>query len=377
MHNPYPTQIVRLTPLEGLRGIMAWWVVIGHLLYFFSDALGSFSNNRSAVDVFIIMSGFVITHLLYNKQEGYRRFIIRRWFRLFPAYGIILLLSAVTLDLQMAGLTSNPLNQLDNARYLLRVDIISESMANFWPHLLAHLTMLQGLVPDTVLNYPNLTFVGVAWSISLEWQFYLVYPLFVYLIFKRKFIWAILLSILLIGLRFTGLLAEGALPYSLHYFIVGIMSYHLWQQRHADLYIKLSTLILSGGLIAMFVLPVISVKLLALGLWCTILAMLLTMETNRKTLGLIYNPLQKLLEHPLCLYLGRISYSTYLSHMLVFYFVMWVLSFFHISILAWIFLLSVIGTSLGLVVSATLYKYVELPGIALGSKWLTYAVKAK
>jgi peptidoglycan/LPS O-acetylase OafA/YrhL len=41
-------------------------------------------------------------------------------------------------------------------------------------HLLAHLTLTQGLIPQSVLPYAYVTLLGPAWSLSTEWQFYLL-----------------------------------------------------------------------------------------------------------------------------------------------------------------------------------------------------------
>lgn len=72
---------------------MALWVVMGHVALTFNipdleanplwKILG---ENGRAVNVFIILSGFVIFHLLNTKKERYERYIARRFLRLFPAY---------------------------------------------------------------------------------------------------------------------------------------------------------------------------------------------------------------------------------------------------------------------------------------------------
>ncbi len=46
-------------------------------------------------------------------------------------------------------------------------------------HLLAHLSLLHGIFPDNILNQSEYIFLGPAWSLSLEWQFYLVAPFIV------------------------------------------------------------------------------------------------------------------------------------------------------------------------------------------------------
>jgi peptidoglycan/LPS O-acetylase OafA/YrhL len=76
---------------------MSWWVVVGHVL-----AFAGFQENNVpsmivvvmhgayAVNVFMIMSGFVIAKLLADKNESYRLFITRRFLRIYPVFLVAL-----------------------------------------------------------------------------------------------------------------------------------------------------------------------------------------------------------------------------------------------------------------------------------------------
>src|SRR4026209_1050430 len=78
---------------DGLRGLLAMWVFATHIL-----ELGPYASAAAlirahlAVDIFIILSGFVIFHLL-STGEDYRAFITRRWFRLFPVFAVCFLIA--------------------------------------------------------------------------------------------------------------------------------------------------------------------------------------------------------------------------------------------------------------------------------------------
>lgn len=58
----------RFQQIEGLRGYLALWVLVGHLIGYSGIALSPkfylFAGATKAVDVFIILSGFVITHMM-------------------------------------------------------------------------------------------------------------------------------------------------------------------------------------------------------------------------------------------------------------------------------------------------------------------------
>ena len=102
-----------IAELDALRGLMSLWVVLGHALHAVGFPGGDplwvkpFLANGLAVDVFIILSGFVVTRLLDEKRESYGVYITRRFFRLFPAYVACLLLSVFMLDLVVEALSAS------------------------------------------------------------------------------------------------------------------------------------------------------------------------------------------------------------------------------------------------------------------------------
>lgn len=150
----------RFRPIDGLRALSVLWMVIFHCIYYLgafiprdeyvrilqNPALRLFLQGHFGVDIFFVISGFLITSLLLKERhtsEGIslRGFYIRRAFRILPAYAIVLLLGLLVL-----GREANAGNAWAN---LLFVN-------NFFP-------FREQYLPWT-------------WSLAIEEQFYLVFP---------------------------------------------------------------------------------------------------------------------------------------------------------------------------------------------------------
>src|SRR5262245_32686612 len=81
----------RYSAIEGFRGWLAWMVVLAHVTEVV-DAQGVWhifgELGHPAVLMFVIVSGFVITHLVIEKPEPYPSFVLRRFMRLFPLFSV-------------------------------------------------------------------------------------------------------------------------------------------------------------------------------------------------------------------------------------------------------------------------------------------------
>ncbi len=166
-------RLKRLDCLDGLRGLLAVYVLLGHMAPFavLPDWLQAvLSHGQAAVDVFFILSGLVITQSLLHAASGPRQFLILRAARIFPVYVPVFAL-AVLLEPWSCGFDRMPWIGPDDAARTICVT----SWPDFWvPEILAHLTMTHGLFPDGVLKHVWVSFLGSAWSLSTEWQFYLL-----------------------------------------------------------------------------------------------------------------------------------------------------------------------------------------------------------
>jgi peptidoglycan/LPS O-acetylase OafA/YrhL len=290
---------------DGLRGLLALWVFATHVIELGPyPAAARFVNANLAVDIFIILSGFVIFHLL-STGEDYRTFITRRWFRLFPVFAVCFLIAAALYA--GLGLEDETAFTIGQRKKLL-------------PYLVTHATMLHGAVPEQLLPSPAKAILPPAWSISVEWQFYLFAPLFFALAtrphLKVAFVGAALIAARVlceIG-RHTGQLTfemQAFLPLKLEFFAVGIGSYGVWQwlsERNRPLSVPRLCYAL---LVPMLIL--VAKKSPAIAMWiCGLLAL-----TNAHFGSNAWSAraLSRLLNSRPAQFLGRLSYCVYLLHL--------------------------------------------------------------
>lgn len=216
--------------IEGLRAWLAWTVVLVHCVAgadlqhhgFFRIFVEA---GPVCVSVFIIISGFVITHLIIERKEPYRPYIIRRAMRIYPLFIVTCAMGTAALPLYITGMQNVPWG--DSGSYFS--EILAAQNAHPWAHLIAHALMLHGAIPDLILRFSSYTFLLPAWSLSLEWQFYLIAP-FVIVLAKTRCGAATLLIASAIGsfLFFHGSFGDfpsiSFLPGAAPMFAVGIAS---------------------------------------------------------------------------------------------------------------------------------------------------------
>jgi peptidoglycan/LPS O-acetylase OafA/YrhL len=166
----------RLHCLDGLRGALAAYVMAAHMAPFVvmpAWLAFIFAHGGAAVDAFFVLSGLVIVQSLAAHGWRRRRFLAARAWRIFPVF---LWVFAIALALQAAGVTSDD-HVWDALPWIAPDSDAHNSWSIGWPDywlvsIVAHLTMTHGLFPDAVA--PNLwvSYLGAAWSLSTEWQFY-------------------------------------------------------------------------------------------------------------------------------------------------------------------------------------------------------------
>jgi peptidoglycan/LPS O-acetylase OafA/YrhL len=161
--------------LDGLRGILAVYVMLGHALPFTclpAWLTRPFSHGEAAVDLFFTLSGMVVVNALENISYRFGPFMRGRARRLLPVYLTVLAMGVATV---FAG-SPVPLMPWVAPRMAAMFWTIGVP-AHFQGDLLAHLFLAQGLVPQGMLPYAYVSLLGPAWSLSTEFQFYIVMAL--------------------------------------------------------------------------------------------------------------------------------------------------------------------------------------------------------
>jgi peptidoglycan/LPS O-acetylase OafA/YrhL len=158
--------------LDQLRGLAVLLVFFYHAIYaafgttqpdwstFSSDFPGKlallfcylFSYGWSGVAIFFAVSGFCIQLSWMRSSKQWSTFFLRRAYRIIPPYWLALALFAF----------AYPLTRLTNA------DLASGG------HIFSHILLLHNLDPATFFGVN-----GSFWSIGVEWQLYLIFPVLV------------------------------------------------------------------------------------------------------------------------------------------------------------------------------------------------------
>ncbi|HKO57101.1 MAG TPA: acyltransferase [Thermoanaerobaculia bacterium] len=162
-----PEERVHFRGLDGLRFFAALAVVIGHveLLKKYcgyendADQPVLYELGRIAVTFFFVLSGFLITYLLLAEKERTGRvavgkFYVRRILRIWPLYYLVVFLAFAVLPRIAA----------------FRIGAVTTSA----------LPLFLLLLPQIALSlHPPVPFAEPLWSIGVEEQFYLLWPLLV------------------------------------------------------------------------------------------------------------------------------------------------------------------------------------------------------
>ncbi|NVZ91303.1 acyltransferase [Pseudomonas yamanorum] len=216
--------------INFFRAIAALWVLVAHCMIWGGWYGIPLPSPKIAVNLFMLISGFLMMANAtarkkiepFSDSRSWYKFWIRRYFRLAPAYYLSLAVAAIAGSYFLSGYSE--LQKLNPAVWgggtVYDPAKINYSIEN----LILHVTFLFGLHPE----YSFSTFLP-DWSLSLEMQFYAVFPL-LFIAFSRV---GIAKTSLLIGIPmiFIGGWVNSKLHYiepsllilRLHYFFAGMV----------------------------------------------------------------------------------------------------------------------------------------------------------
>jgi peptidoglycan/LPS O-acetylase OafA/YrhL len=192
---------VHVPALDGLRGLAILLVMACHFTMFVPRPKGAVGyglrmlySGWTGVDLFFVLSGFLITGILYDTKgatNALRNFYVRRILRIFPLYLGVLVIIFVALPMAIRGLDGMSW-RLDS--FLTALDSSfagthGRAELAFWLHASNILAAIKG----------HLYAPGHFWSLAVEEQFYLVWP-FIVFAFRRETLTAICASLVVAAL---------------------------------------------------------------------------------------------------------------------------------------------------------------------------------
>ena len=275
------------------------------------------------VQLFFVLSGYLITSILVSERgrplgESLKRFYWRRSLRIVPLYCLYLLALLTTF-------------------LFLKVP---PALADQWPYLLTYTYNVRHILPD----YDGSQFLIHLWSLSVEEQFYLVWPITVLLLAPRRFKFALIGIVILVPLirliaalfllshgqpqLFVGTVMYTITPFQIDAFATGaiVATFRLEKIRLRKwlLYVGLA-LAVAMGLASQYTSPVVSSdRAYSLGFPIHLLHhyqyvwgyTVINVLAGLLILGVVggVGPVG-FLKHRIITFIGRISYGIYVYHL--------------------------------------------------------------
>ncbi len=295
--------------IDGLRAVAVLPVILFHA------GFETFSGGYVGVDVFFVISGFLITTIILNEKEkgtySIVNFYERRARRILPALFLVMFLSLI-----FAWFFLFPKDMKDFSQSLASVSLFSSNIL-FWSE-----TGYWGAANELK---PLLH----TWSLAVEEQYYLLFPLLITAIwrFGKNYIFYSLIGIALISLSLAQL---GSSQYPTATFFLlptrgwelaigALVSYNFIYQRRENKSSKILNNLLSlvGFMMIVYAIFVFDEKTPFPSLYTllpTIGTALIILYSSSNTL------IGKILSNKVLVGIGLISYSLYLWHQPLFAF---------------------------------------------------------
>jgi len=164
--------------IDGLRGFTVILIIL-YNLNFHQNSDSFYEGFFLSVDVFFVISGYLITNIILDKLNkdnfSFNEFYKRRIRRMIPSLLVVLIISTL-----LSYFLLVPTDIVDHAKSLI-------SSIFFSSNLYFHFTGQQLYQSEATHLKPLLH----TWTLSIEEQFYLIYPAILFFLFKflkKKFL---------------------------------------------------------------------------------------------------------------------------------------------------------------------------------------------
>jgi peptidoglycan/LPS O-acetylase OafA/YrhL len=365
--------------IDGLRAWLAWTVVLSHIVLLTAadqafPVLNLFNTCAlDAVELFIIISGFVITHLILEKREPYVAYLSRRFLRIYPVYLLCLCAGIAATHLHFSAFADHPWGPYVPQPELLSAEQRSLRGEGLVWNLLAHFALLHGAISNRVLPFSEYTFLGPAWSLSLEWQFYLVAPLAMWGLRTRggSILVAAAAAFAYVAYR-RGHLGDfidpSFLPGAVPLFATGIATRLCYRRLPGFARFPAVPLLVGLGC------ALIVHSLLIYLVWFGFVAWLRIDRSGDRVPGAVDRCLRWMFLSRAARYLGTRSYSTYLLHEPLIHVVVYVcIKQWALGLWPTVLVTLLLTPTLTVPASILMYRYIEAPAIAFGKRRFAHA----
>lgn len=366
--------------LNALRFFAASLVILMHLKsnlssfgYTTLPELGLFSKGLTAVSFFFVLSGFLITYLLFQEEKqtktiNIRAFYLRRIYRIWPLYFLV---TSIGIFFYWYALP-----------YLgIEFDVKYDKPTALFLYLFFGANVINSL-------YHVGGILHVTWSIAVEEQFYLIWaPLFKK--FKKRIhliLWVILIISLIVNifnklnlfqltegwqlfvdtLQFHYMCIGGLFAFYLYHHKSKLLSYSVFSRKSWQVIL---TVFILGYLIfyqkTNWLEPILILPQGFLFGW-----LIVNISSNRKALFHLENSFFN--------HLGKISYGLYMYHMIIVYALSFVVkAYFPVETFGILHLIGYVSLVFGItiLIAHLSFKYLEKPLILKGSKHSQRLVK--
>jgi len=296
--------------LDGVRGVAILLVIIWHYVYcsvgLEVGSLLAYLNRTliltwSGVDLFFVLSGFLIVGILLNIKGSasfFKTFYTRRICRIFPLYFLMLFLFVIIYQYS------------DN--WLFRLDGIP---------ILSYFTFTQNFFMHN--RGFGAGWLGVTWSLAIEEQFYLIIPLLVWLLNKQQ-LFCLFIFLICLSPVFRFIISSGFGSYVFSFaradsiLMGGVLALIIRHSNARKLllenykYLVLSFFAFLLGICFLIIFPCEGLGGVFLHLWLAILYSLFILLAYFSNSGSIFSII---LSNNVLVWLGLRSYGIYLLHL--------------------------------------------------------------